>query len=67
MGTLDETNALPVHASRSITIDLPKSNPNIQTQINTELDLGWHLVTSVYDSSRDEIRVFFVRPKKRAD
>jgi hypothetical protein len=53
-------------ASKAITIGLPKSNPNIKTDIDAELNNGWRIATSFYDSTRDELRVIFTRPKRQA-
>lgn len=50
--------------SKTITIALPKSNPNIKIDIDAELDNGWHIATSFYDSSRDEVRIVFTKPKR---
>jgi hypothetical protein len=66
MGTLDERQEIEKEVSKVITISLPRSNPNMRDDINAELDKGWHIAASIYDSSRDEIRITFTRPKKRA-
>ena len=50
--------------SKTITIGLPKSNPNIKTDIDAVLDDGWQIATSFYDSTRDEARIVFTKPKR---
>jgi len=50
--------------SKTITIGLPKSNPNIKTDIDAELDDGWHIAGVWYDSGRDEVRYTFTKPKR---
>ena len=59
MGSLDEQQEQPKEVSKCITIALPKSNPNMRDLINTELDNGWHLATSFYDTTWDELRIVF--------
>lgn len=66
MGTLDERQEIEKEVSKVTTISLPRSNPNMKDDINAELNNGWHIAASIYDSSRDEIRIIFTRPKKRA-
>ena len=67
MPTLDKGQKENViHKSKTITIALPKSNPNIKTDIDAELDNGWHIQSSWYDSSRDEVRYTFTTPKRNA-
>jgi len=50
--------------SKTIKIPLPKSNPNIKTDIDAELDAGWHIETSVYDSTREDLIIIFTKPKR---
>lgn len=50
--------------SKTIKIGLPKSNPNIKTDIDAELDNGWHIATSVYDSTREDLIIVFTKPKR---
>ena len=50
--------------SKTITVSLPKSNPNLKIDIDAELDNGWHIATSFYDSTRDEVRIVFTKPKR---
>lgn len=65
MGSLNKSGASrPVEKSKTITIALPKSNPNIKTDIDAELDNGWHIAGVWYDSSRDEVRYTFTKPKR---
>jgi hypothetical protein len=64
-GTLDKRgDNKPKEKSKVITIALPKSNPNMKTDIDAELDNGWHIATSFYDTSRDELRIIFTKPKR---
>jgi hypothetical protein len=64
MGSLDQTPEREIEKSRVITISLPRSNPNMKSDIDAELDNGWHIQTSFYDTSRDELRIIFVKPKR---
>lgn len=66
MGSLDLQPDRVNEKSKLITIALPMSNPNIKSAIDTELGNGWHIATSFYDSSRDEVRFVFVKPKRNA-
>jgi hypothetical protein len=67
MGSLNKTDGgRRIEVSKVITIALPRSNPNVRDDINAVLDDGWHIATSIYDSSRDEIRIVFTRPKRQA-
>jgi len=50
--------------SKTVTIGLPMSNPNIKTEIDAALGDGWQIATSWYDSSRDEVRYTFIKPKR---
>ena len=53
----------PQQVSRVLRIALPKTGPLMKDDINDILAEGWLLVTSYYDSSRDEVRFIFTRPK----
>jgi hypothetical protein len=65
MPTLDKVGGgKPREKSKTITVGLPKSNPNIKTDIDAELDQGWHIATSFYDVQRDEVRIIFTKPKR---
>jgi len=64
MGTLDSAGQRRKEKSKLITISLPKSNPNIKTDIDAELDNGWHIASSFYDSVRDDVRIIFTKPKR---
>lgn len=64
MGTLDTVGQRRKEKSKTITVSLPRSNPNIKTDIDAELDNGWHIAGVWYDSSRDEVRYTFTKPKR---
>ena len=65
MGTLDDPKVVPALVSRVLKIELPRSGPLMKDDINAILALGWILSTSYYDSTRDEVRFIFTRPKKQ--
>ena len=51
--------------SKSIKIGLPRSNPNIKSDIDAELDKGWHIAGITYlGETLDEILVIFTKPKR---
>jgi len=52
--------------SKVLKITLPRSGPLMKDDINAVLTDGWMLMTSYYDSSRDEVRFIFTRPKGQA-
>ena len=62
--SLNKSGGREKEKSKTITIGLPKSNPNIKTDIDAELDSGWHIATSFYDTVRDEVRIVFTKPKR---
>jgi len=51
--------------SRVLKVALPRTGPLMKDDINDVLAEGWILATSYYDSSRDEVRFIFTRPKKQ--
>ena len=51
--------------SRVLKVSLPRSGPDMRSDINAVLDEGWMLLASYYDSSRDEVRFIFTRPKRQ--
>ena len=50
--------------SKTITISLPANNSTVKTAIDAELDNGWHIAGVWYDSSRDDVRYTFTKPKR---
>ena len=50
--------------SKVISIDLPANNAAVKTAIDDELDNGWHISTSIYDSTREKWRIVFTKPKR---
>ena len=54
-----------MQVAKVLKIDLPRSGPLMKDDINTVLADGWLLMTSYYDSSRDEVRFIFTRPKRQ--
>ena len=50
--------------SKVIKIALPRSNPNIKSDIDAELDSGWHIATSMHLPVTDEVLIIFTRPKR---
>jgi len=53
----------PKQVSKVLKIDLPRSGPLMKDDINAVLDEGWILMASYFDSTRDEVRFIFTRPK----
>jgi len=65
MGSLNKAGAGKAREkSKTITISLPANNNTVKTDIDAELDNGWHIVSSFYDSSRDSVRIIFTKPKR---
>ena len=54
---------VPQQVSKVLKIDLPRSAPLMKDDINAVLADGWLLMTSYYDSVREEVRFIFTRPK----
>ena len=50
--------------SKILRISLPRTNPNIKSDIDAELDNGWHIATSVYLQADNDILFVFVKPKR---
>ncbi len=64
MGSLNQTPNKPKEKSKVITIDLPANNTAVENAVNNELDKGWHIATSIYDSTREKLRIIFTKPKR---
>ena len=50
--------------SKVIKIALPRSNPNIKSDIDAELDNGWHIATSFHLPTTDQVVIVFTKPKR---
>ena len=52
--------------SKMLRITLPRSNPNIKSDIDAELDNGWHIQTCVHwhDGTDDILLYTFTKPKR---
>jgi len=46
-GSLNQTGTRGKEKSKILRIELPRSNPNIKSDIDTELDNGWHIASCV--------------------
>lgn len=65
MATLNNPPVVPKMVSRVLKIGLPQNGPTMKSNIDTIMEDGWILVTSYYDTSRDEVRFIFTRPKRQ--
>ena len=52
--------------SKILRIALPRSNPNIKADIDAELDSGWHIATSMYMATDNDLLIIFTRPARNA-
>ena len=50
--------------SKILRIALPRSNPNIKADIDAELDDGWHIATSMYMATDNDLLIIFTKPKR---
>lgn len=50
--------------SKILRISLPRSNPNIKADIDAELDSGWHIATSMYMGTDNDLLIIFTKPKR---
>ena len=52
--------------SKILRITLPRSNPNIKSDIDAELDNGWHIATSLTFVEGGDTKLLFVftKPKR---
>jgi hypothetical protein len=67
MRSLDKQSGRgPVEKSKVLRITLPRSNPNIKSDIDAILDDGWHLITSdtFINGSDTQILYVFTKPKR---
>jgi hypothetical protein len=55
-----------IEKSKILRITLPRSNPNIKSDIDAELDNGWHLATSdtFINGGDTQILYVFTKPKR---
>jgi hypothetical protein len=56
-----------IDKSKVLRITLPRSNPNIKSDIDAELDSGWHLAggpTFFTDGGDDKLLFIFTKPKR---
>ena len=64
----DKQGNRQVEKAKVIKITLPKSNPNIKSDVDAELDNGWHLTggPAVYHDGTNNILLYtFVKPKRK--
>jgi len=55
----------PKEKSKILRITLPRSNPNIKSDIDAELDNGWHIATSLhFNDGSDKLLFVFTKPKR---
>jgi len=48
-----------------IRITLPRSNPNIKSEIDAELDSGWQIATTTYlGETANQLLIVFTKPKR---
>jgi hypothetical protein len=50
--------------SKILRISLPRTNPNIKSDIDAELDIGWHISTSMYLQADNDLLIIFTKPKR---
>ena len=52
--------------SKVLRITLPRTNPNIKSDIDAELDKGWHLAGGpvYWDDGDDNLLFIFTKPKR---
>ena len=63
--SLERLPRLRKEKSKMLRITLPRSNPNIKSDIDAELDLGWHIASCVFfNDGSDRLLCTFVKPKK---
>ena len=56
----------PIEKCKMLRITLPRTNPNIKSDIDSILDDGWHIASCVsfVDGADTEILYTFVKPKR---
>lgn len=63
-GSLNQVGARGKEKSKVIAIDMPANNAAVESAIDNELNKGWHIATSFYDTGREKFRVVFTKPKR---
>jgi len=53
-----------IEKSKVISINMPAANPVIKTDIDVELDNGWHIAGMFHDTIRDKLRIIFTKLKR---
>lgn len=66
MGSLDSAGQRHKEKSKVLRITLPRSNPNIKSDIDAELDNGWHIAASMYLQADNKLLIIFTKPKRNA-
>ena len=51
--------------SKIIRMSLPKSNANIKSNIDSELNKGWRISSSMYLATDNDLLIIFTRPRNR--
>ena len=65
MGSLDSVPKRRKEKSKMLRITLPRSNPNIKSDIDAELDNGWHIASCVFfNDGSDRLLYTFTKPKR---
>jgi hypothetical protein len=66
MASLDKGNDRNViHKSKVLRITLPRSNANIKSDIDAELDNGWRYESMThFNDGDDKLLVVFTKPKR---
>ena len=62
--SLNKSGGREKEKSKVIKIALPRSNPNIKSDIDAELDAGWHIATSMYMATDNDLLIIFTRPAR---
>ena len=63
-GSLNQVPSRGKEKSKVITIDIPANNATVESAIDNELNKGWHIATSFYDTGREKFRVIFTKLKR---
>ena len=62
--SLNKSGGKQHEKSKVIRFDLPRTNPNIKSDIDAELDNGWHIATSFHLPTTDQVVIVFTKPKR---
>jgi hypothetical protein len=65
MGSLNKgVGQRQIEKSKILRITLPRSNPNIKSDIDAELNNGWHIASCVhFNDGSDRLLYTLVKPK----